>query len=138
MGFALPASIGAQLANPNIRPIVLVGDGAFQMTGTELSTIAREKLNPIIILLNNDGYRTERTILDGPFNDLYNWDYSKIIELLKAGVSFDVHNNGEFESALENAKENDCEFVLINVHLDRFDASAALKRLTESLSKKVR
>ncbi|MGB8448736.1 MAG: thiamine pyrophosphate-dependent enzyme, partial [Nitrososphaeraceae archaeon] len=110
----------------------------FQMTGTELSTIAREKLNPIIILLNNDGYRTERTILDGPFNDLYSWDYSKIIELLKAGVSFDVHSNREFESALEKAKENGREFVLINVHLDRFDASAALKRLTESLSKIVR
>ena len=138
MGFAIPASIGAQLANPTIRPIVLVGDGAFQMTGTELSTIAREKLNPIIILLNNDGYRTERTILDGPFNDLYSWDYSKIIELLKVGVSFDVHSNREFESALEKAKENGREFVLINVHLDRFDASAALKRLTESLSKKVR
>ena len=61
MGFAIPASIGAQLANPAIRPIVLVGDGAFQMTGTELSTIAREKLNPIIILLNNGFYYSIRT-----------------------------------------------------------------------------
>ena len=72
------------------------------MTG--LSTIAREKLNPIIILLNNDGYRTERTILDGPFNDLLLWDYSKIIELLKVGVSFDVHSNREFESSSGKGK----------------------------------
>ena len=48
LGFAVPASIGAQLADPNLRPLVLVGDGAFQMTGIETSTIARLGLNPII------------------------------------------------------------------------------------------
>src|SRR5215212_9108574 len=36
MGFAVPAAIGAQLANPKLRPIVIVGDGAFQMTGMEI------------------------------------------------------------------------------------------------------
>jgi TPP-dependent 2-oxoacid decarboxylase len=41
MGFAVPAAIGAQLANPRLRPIVIVGDGAFQMTGMEISTISR-------------------------------------------------------------------------------------------------
>src|SRR5262249_26048576 len=51
MGFAVPA-IGAQLANPKLRPIVIVGDGAFQMTGMEISTISRFALNPIIIVLN--------------------------------------------------------------------------------------
>ena len=60
MGFAIPGSIGAQLADPDIRPVVIVGDGAFQMTGVELSTVAKLKLNPIIILMNNDGFRTER------------------------------------------------------------------------------
>src|SRR5439155_6495851 len=49
MGFAVPAGIGAQLANPKLRPLVLVGDGAFQMTGMELSTAVRYKLNPIVI-----------------------------------------------------------------------------------------
>src|ERR687891_235116 len=56
MGFAVPAAIGVQLANPKLRPIVIVGDGAFQMTGMELSTIARFKLNPIVVVLNNGGY----------------------------------------------------------------------------------
>ena len=45
MGFAVPAAIGAQLANPRLRPIVIVGDGAFQMTGMEISTISRFALN---------------------------------------------------------------------------------------------
>src|SRR4029077_14128238 len=56
MGFAVPASIGAQLANQKLRPLVLVGDGAFQMTGLELATIARYQLNPVVIVLNNNGY----------------------------------------------------------------------------------
>ena len=66
MGFAVPASVGAQLANPKLRPLVLVGDGAFQMTGMELATVARYGLNPVVVLLNNRGYGTERHMQDGP------------------------------------------------------------------------
>jgi TPP-dependent 2-oxoacid decarboxylase len=138
MGFAIPGSIGVKLANPKIRPIVLVGDGALQMTGTELSTIARENLNPIIIVLNNHGYRTERTILDGSFNDLYEWQYSKLTELLRKGKSYDVRTNREFDLALKRAKLHTKEFVMIVVHLHKLDGSAALKRLTNTLSKSVR
>jgi TPP-dependent 2-oxoacid decarboxylase len=78
MGFAVPAAIGAQLANPKLRPIVIVGDGAFQMTGMELSTIARFKLNPIVVVLNNGGYGTERPMLDGQFNDILPWNYRSV------------------------------------------------------------
>ena len=138
MGFAIPGSIGVQLANPRIRPIVIVGDGAFQMTGMELSTVAKEKLNPIVILLNNHGYRTERTILDGPFNDVFEWNYSKVKDVLRSGKSYDVFNDRQFVMALKKAKENTQEFVLIVVNLKKTDGSAALVRLTESLSKKVR
>lgn len=66
MGFAVPAAIGAQLADRRLRPIVFVGDGAFQMTGMELSTAARLGLNPIVLVLNNKGYTTERLINEGP------------------------------------------------------------------------
>lgn len=137
MGFAIPASIGAQLANPSIRPIVLVGDGAFQMTGMELSTIAKEKLNPIVILLNNDGYRTERPMLDGSFNDIPQWNYTKITHLLGKGKSFQVKTTNDFYKALAAAEQNS-EYTLIEIKLDRFDASNALKRITDSFSKKVR
>ena len=41
MGFSVPAALGAQVARPDLRTVVLVGDGAFQMTGMELSTIVR-------------------------------------------------------------------------------------------------
>ena len=62
MGLAVPGAIGAQLALPAYRPIVLVGDGAFQMTGTELSTATRLGLKPIVLILNNEGYGTMRKI----------------------------------------------------------------------------
>jgi indolepyruvate decarboxylase len=85
LGFAVPASIGAQLADRNLRPLVLVGDGAFQMTGIETSTIARLGLNPVIVVLNNFGYATERPLQDGPFNDLQPWQYSLIPDLVGGG-----------------------------------------------------
>lgn len=137
MGFAIPASVGAQLANPDVRPIVLVGDGAFQMTGIELSTVAKQNLNPIVILLNNDGYRTGRTMLDGTFNNIPQWNYTKIIDLLGRGKSFIVKTTDEFYRALAKAEQN-AEYTLIEVKLNRFDGSNALKRMTESFGKKIR
>jgi TPP-dependent 2-oxoacid decarboxylase len=90
MGFAIPAAIGAQLANPKLRPIVIVGDGAFQMTGMEISSIKRFSLNPMIIVLNNRGYGTERPMLDAPFNDILPWNYSQIPRIIDGGKGFDV------------------------------------------------
>src|SRR6185503_3918586 len=102
-----------------------------------LSTIAKQNLNPIVILLNNDGYRTERTMLDGPFNNISKWDYTKIIDLLGKGKSFKVKTTDEFYRALAKAEQNP-EYTLIEIELNRFDGSSALKRMTESFSKKVR
>ncbi len=60
---------------------MLVGDGAFQMTGTELSTHCRFGLVPIVIVMNNRGYSTERFILDGSFNDIAEWRFQALSEL---------------------------------------------------------
>ena len=95
MGFGVPASLGTQLANTSLRSLVLVGDGAFQMTGLELSTIVRLGLNPVIVVLNNHGYSTERQIMDGPFNDILNWNFSKVPELLGDGLGFVAHTVGD-------------------------------------------
>src|SRR5438445_9044996 len=100
MGFAVPAGIGAQLANPELRPLILVGDGAFQMTGMELSTAVRYKLNPIVIVLNNAGYGTERQMQDGPYNDLWLWHFSRVPDILGAGLGFEVETDEQLEQAL--------------------------------------
>jgi TPP-dependent 2-oxoacid decarboxylase len=133
LGFAVPAAIGAQLARPDERPLVLVGDGAFQMTGMELSTCARYGLDPIVIVLNNGGYTTERLIIDGAFNDIQRWDYSKLPEVIGAGRAHRVETVGDLDRALADARRRDGQFVLLDVRLDKLDVSPALRRLGASL-----
>src|SRR5581483_2436695 len=131
MGFAVPAAVGAQIANPKLRPLVLVGDGAFQMTGTELATAVRHGLSPIVIVLNNRGYSTERHMQDGPYNDVLEWRYHKLPELLGAGRGWVVDTEEQLHCALAEAKENTAGFSLIEVRLDPHDRSPALQRLAE-------
>jgi indolepyruvate decarboxylase len=79
MGFGVPAAIGAQLAMPSRRPIVLVGDGAFQMTGMEISTAVKMGLNPIVIVFNNASYAMLRFIdQQRDYFDLPRWDYTEL------------------------------------------------------------
>jgi indolepyruvate decarboxylase len=137
MGFAIPASIGAQLARPGQRAVVIVGDGAFQMTGLELSTSIRQGLNPIVIVLNNHGYGTERQLLEGAFNDIGDWKYSQLPSILGAGVGFVVRTEGELDKALKQAIAHTESFVILDVQLEKLDRSPALMRLAERLSKRV-
>ena len=133
MGFAVPASVGAQINKPKLRPMVFVGDGAFQMTGQELSTVVKHGLNPIVFILNNKGYTTERFILEGPFNDIHDWAYHRWPDMLRAGWGCEAHTEGELETALTQALKNTKSFSIINVHLDPLDRSEALARLGRRL-----
>lgn len=137
MGFAVPASVGVQLAKPKTRPLVLVGDGAFQMTGQELSTVLRHKLNPIVVVLNNLGYGTERQIHDGPYNNILPWNYHQFPALLGGGCSFVVNTERELHEALTKAQQHTESYCLLDVHLQPYDRSPALQRLTERLAKGV-
>ena len=137
MGFAIPAAVGVQIANRNLRPLVLVGDGAFQMTCLELSTAVRQKFNPIVVVLNNKGYSTERFIQEGPFNDILNWQYHRLPELLGAGWGFEVSTEGDLEKAFHAAFANQDCFSILNVHLDSLDVSPALKRLAARLASRL-
>jgi indolepyruvate decarboxylase len=137
LGWAVPAAIGAQIAAPNTRPIVMVGDGAFQMTGTELGTTRRKGLNPIVILINNEGYLIEKFILEGKFNDIPNWNYHKMPDLLGDGIGFEVKTEEELDAALEKALANQNSFSILNVRVASDDCSPALKRLGEGLANRV-
>lgn len=134
MGFGIPAGIGACVANPDSRVLTIVGDGAFQMTGTELSTAAKFGLNPIVLLLNNDGYGTQRGILDGPFNNIHQWKYTKVTDLLGYGKGRTVHTKGELEAALQEAVADKSTLYLIEVMIPKGDCSRSLKRVGEGLS----
>jgi indolepyruvate decarboxylase len=137
MGFAVPAALGAQVARPDRRALILVGDGAFQMTGTELSTHARLGLAPIVIVFNNAGYSTERYILDGPFNDIAAWSFHRLGEVFGPLRGYEAGTEEAFETALQSAiAERTCPSI-INVHLSPKDPSPAMRRLSEHLSRRV-
>lgn len=137
MGFAVPAALGANVARPDLRTLVLVGDGAFQMTGMELSTIVRCGFAPIVIVLDNQGYGTERFLHPGPFNDIHPWNYHKLPEVLGGGTGYKVRTEGEFDEALRKGLADTSGMSLIQVHLSQEDRSKALDRLAERLSKRV-
>lgn len=137
MGFAVPACVGAQIANPKLRPLVLVGDGAFQMTGMELATIARYGLNPVVVVLNNNGYGTERHMQDGPYNDVWPWQYHRLPDILGAGRGFLVRTEQELDQALREAKDWTKSFCLLDVRLAPLDRSPALDRLASRLAKQI-
>ena len=138
MGFGVPAALGAQVADPALRPLVIVGDGGFQMTGMEMSTMVRLGLNPIVVVLNNHGYTTERQIMDGAFNDIQNWDFTKVVDVIGGGQAHRARTVAEFRAALQAARENTDSPSLIEVDLDPYDMSPALKRLGTELGKRAR
>jgi TPP-dependent 2-oxoacid decarboxylase len=138
MGFAVPAALGAQIARPDHRLLILVGDGAFQMTGTELSTHAYRGLNPIVVVFNNSGYSTERGILEGPFNDISGWRFDRLGEVFGPLKGYDAATEEAFEEALIQSLNNRTMPSIINVHLSADDASAAMKRLAEHLKSRVK
>lgn len=136
MGSAIPGALGAMVAMPDVRPLVFVGDGAFQMSCTELSTIVNRNLCPIVFVLNNDGYATERCLLEGGFNDIRRWNYHKVVEMLNGGEGRLVTTEEELEMAIKDALDSKKLFV-INVQVGRKDISPGLKKLTEALSKRI-
>ena len=137
MGFGVPAGIGAQIAEPKKRAVILVGDGAFQMTGLEMSTAAKLGINPIIIVFNNAIYAMLRFI-DQPreYYDLPKWDY---VALSKAvgGEGVMARTKEEFAAALKEAKNSDKMF-LIDAKIPQSDISPTLTRLTDHFGAKVR
>jgi TPP-dependent 2-oxoacid decarboxylase len=121
----------AKLAAPNFRPITFIGDGAFQMTVQELSTIIRRSLNPIIFLMNYEGYAIERLFHDGPYNDLQMWQYHQLPEVFGGGWACEVWTEGELEEAMKWAFRMPAELAFIEVHLNRLDYWESLLRLKD-------
>jgi len=138
MGFAVPAALGAKMARPDLKVVALVGDGAFQMTGMELSTIVKHRLPMTVIVLDNGGYGTERLIHEGSFNDINPWQYQMLPEVLGSGTGYEVRTEGEFSLALDKALADDTGLSLIRVHIGAADHSLTLDRLGAGLAKIVR
>ncbi len=85
IGWSVGATLGYAMATSGQRRVVsLIGDGSFQLTAQELSTLIRYELDPIIFLINNRGYTIEVEIHDGPYNKIKNWDYAGLMQVFNA------------------------------------------------------
>lgn len=131
IGWSVGATLGVALASkPDTRVIALIGDGSFQMTAQELSTMIRYQVNPIIFLMNNGGYTIEVELHDGPYNQIKNWDYAGLINVFNAGdgkgLGINVKTAGDLSAAISQAIAHTGGPVLIECPLDRDDCSKQL------------
>ena len=132
MGLAVPGAIGAQIARPDLRPVVLVGDGAFKMDGIEVATARDYGLNPIIVLINNRTYATLKVSSgDRSYFRLRPWDYVGLAQAL-GGQGVQVRSREEFHRALRLAEASQ-DFWIIDAVIDEADTSATLRKLGQEL-----
>ncbi|MCA9195122.1 MAG: alpha-keto acid decarboxylase family protein [Planctomycetales bacterium] len=139
MGFAVPAALGACIARPGKRVLAICGDGAFQMTGNELSTIVRRGFAPILIILDNHGYGTERFLHAGEwkYNEIHPWNYSLLPEIYSGGRGYCAQDEGEFAAAFAQAWQDRSGPQIIHAKLAEGDASTTLLRMAERLGSRV-
>jgi indolepyruvate decarboxylase len=126
VGYSLPALLGTLLAAPRRRQLLFIGDGAFQMTAQELSTILRRGLKPLIFVINNNGYTIERLIL-GPgssYNDINQWRYAEAASFFDTqdqAIAYRVRTEDQLERALAATRDPEA-LVLIELVMSRLDA----------------
>ncbi|PVW04755.1 indolepyruvate decarboxylase [Microbacterium sp. Gd 4-13] len=109
IGFTLPALLGAALARPERRPVLLIGDGAAQLTIAELGTLLRHRIPAVIVVVDNDGYTVERVIhgLHEEYNDIARWDWTALLAALDptgTAVGVKASTVAELTAALADAR----------------------------------
>ena len=134
MGFAVPGAIGAQIGT-GLRPLILTGDGGFQMTGVEIAHAPRYKLNPIVVLLNNGGWGIFRPIAKR--QDLLTlppWRYAELARLW-GGRGFQAHTVAQLRRALGEAAKSSA-FAIIEVFIGPRDLSPVTVKYIRASAKK--
>ncbi len=130
IGWAVGATLGYELgAAQSCRVVALIGDGSFQLTAQEVSTMIRFGLRPIIFVINNYGYTIEKEIHDGPYNTIKNWNYAGLVDVFNAkdgkGIAFSVETAADLQAAISKARRYD-GLCLIEVKIDKQDCSNEL------------
>jgi indolepyruvate decarboxylase len=134
MGFGVPAGLGVGVATGE-RPLILVGDGAFQMTGWEIGNCRRYGWAPIVLLFNNASWEMLRVFQpESSFNDLDDWHFADMAEAM-GGVGERVHTRAELAAAFERAIARTDRFSLIEIMLPRGVTSDTLARFVSGFKK---
>ena len=131
IGWSVPATLGYEMGfTTPTRVIAMIGDGSFQVTAQEVSTMIRYGTRPIIILVNNRGYIIEDAIHQGPYNKIKNWDYAGLMNVWTngegKGLGLHAKTAGEMTAALARAKSHDGP-CMIEVAIDPQDCSPDMR-----------
>lgn len=136
MGFSVPAAIGLQAAT-GTRPLVLTGDGGFQMTGWELLNAARYALDPVVVVLNNGSWEMLRQFdPDSRYTKISAPDYARIFEAAGC-AAVRVCTPSDFAAALETADRARGRPFLIETMLPAGICTSTMKRFAEAIKKNV-
>lgn len=139
IGYTVPATLGACVAEPSHRAVLFVGDGAAQLTVQELSTVLHRGYTPVVFLLNNDGYTVERKIQSpkAVYQDIAPWDWTLIPAAFGAGdrvLTTKAATEDELVAALALARSATDKAVLIEVVLPAMDSPRLLTVLTDAIA----
>ena len=137
IGYALPAAFGAQTACPDRRVILIIGDGAAQLTIQELGSMLRDGQSPVILLLNNDGYTVERAIhgANQRYNDIAAWNWMQVPQAFRRECQAEcwrVEQAVQLEEVLARLSHPQ-RLSLIEVVLPKADLPELLRTVTRAL-----
>ncbi|MGG5931272.1 alpha-keto acid decarboxylase family protein [Salmonella enterica] len=137
IGYSLPAAFGAQTACPDRRVILIIGDGAAQLTIQEMGSMLRDGQAPLILLLNNDGYTVERAIHGAAqrYNDIASWNWTQIPRALNAAQQAEcwrVTQTIQLAEVLERLVRPQ-RLSFIEVMLPKADLPELLRTVTRAL-----
>lgn len=139
IGWATPAALGAGIAKPQARIILITGDGAHQCSALEIGTMLKWGLKPIIIVINNKGYTTERFLSDESknYNDIIQMNYAKFARVFEGDVwATQTSNSEDFDKALKVTQIMN-KMCYIEAITDTLDAPALIKDLTKNIKNQV-
>ncbi|KAG2499244.1 hypothetical protein HYH03_002823 [Edaphochlamys debaryana] len=130
VGSVLGYCVAERQSHPDRRVVACIGDGSFQMTAQEVSTMMRYGITPIIFLINNGGYTIEVEIHDGPYNVIKNWDYTGFVKALHNGEgklwTAEARTEPELVAAIAEAQKRPDELCFIMVVTHKDDCSKEL------------
>jgi indolepyruvate decarboxylase len=134
IGYSLPAALGTALAAPERRHILLIGDGACQLTAAEIGTIGRAGAHPLVLVLDNGGYAIEDAIhpTTADYNSIAPWDHALLptaFQVADHWTTATVRTPAELHLALDTAEHTRGRATLVRLVLPRDDYPAGLAEI---------
>jgi len=141
IGQGTPASVGAYFAHKK-RPLIITGDGGFQMVSQTFSTMVQHNIPAIIVIIDNGSYAIEQFLIDGSYfkdheaeplsyTNLNAWKYENMPQIYNGGIGHRVHSYDELSRVLTHAKSITDRPVVIVADIPRRDLPAENRALLQ-------